>query len=499
MNKSPYIFLFICTLLSFLWSCKGDQPANKDIIASQYPDEIAQIILTDCAIPTCHDGSSQENGLDLSSWEQLFAGTDFGPVVVPYSAGWSPLFQHINTYEALGFRASPTMPLEAEEVLSSLEVSQIKDWIDNGAPNRSGETYWAQTTNQSGGKLFALCAGSDLVAVADLNSNLITRYISVGQVPSGIEAPHYITLSPDGQYFYVTMLEGGTIERYRTDNYAFSGRVEIGASPSLITVSPDGKRVIVSHWNDLNNSPKLTMIDAESMTIVQAIVAGGDFISFPHGLTTNADFSRLYVCANKGNYIMQLDIDENGFDNPEPFPIDPVFSPVPFASDEYQPYQIILSPDESRLFISCNKTDEVRVLDAQTKQLLSVIPVGKYPRLMDFDPDSKQLFVVCRDEPHPTKADFLGCISVIDTENMTEVKKVFDVGHSPHGVSVDRSRNRVFVSSENPGGIDPLRYSVAGLSGPRGKYHIIDMNTLTVILEEERELAIFPNALIVND
>ena len=196
---------------------------------------------------------------------------------------------------------------------------------------------------------------------------------------------------------------------------------------------------------------------------------------------------------------MRLEIDENGFDNPESFPLDPVNSPVPFASDDFNPYQVYLSPDESKLFITCSATNEVRVFDTNNNQLLAIIPVGVFPRLMDYDPNSKQLFVACRSEENVAEqGDIQGCLAVIDAENLTLVDKIFQVGHRPHGVSVDVNGRRVFVSSENSGGIDTPHHPLEGTTGPPGKYTVVDILTLKVLKDEETEIAIFPNALVVS-
>ena len=419
--------------------------------------------------------------------------------MIPFAHNWSHFFQHINTFEDLGARATPVMPPDELEKLSKTEVALLRDWIQEGAKNRLDEYYWAENETKTTGKLFSLCAGSDLVAVSDLTTNRLMRFVEVGNTPGSIEAPHYIILSPDRQYFYITLIEGGAFEKYRADNYELVDRVEIGASPALIHLNPSGTRAIISHWNDLNNSPKITMVNTEDMSIVEAISASGDFLSFPHGIKTNADFSTLYICANNGNYYMTLEIDENGFDNPETYPIDPVNSPITFATDIYKPYQVYLSPDESKLFITCSATNEVRVFDTQNNQLLAAIPVGGFPRLMDFDANSNRLFVACRSEENfPQQGSIQGCLSVIDTENLTLEKNIYNVGHRPHGVSVDTKRNRVFVSSENSGGVDVLHHPLDGTSGPPGKYNVVDIQTLTVLRDEETEIAVFPNALVVS-
>ncbi|MCB0847670.1 MAG: hypothetical protein KDE26_30670, partial [Bacteroidetes bacterium] len=135
MNPFPKIYPIIILSIITLWSCKSESPSQKDIIASGYPDDVATILLTNCAIPTCHEGAAAEQNLDLSTWNGLFSGSEHGAVVIPFSAEWSPLFLHINTFTELGPKSTPTMPTDNAEPLSMLDVSAMKDWIQNGALN----------------------------------------------------------------------------------------------------------------------------------------------------------------------------------------------------------------------------------------------------------------------------------------------------------------------------------------------------------------------------
>lgn len=501
MKKLLIIQAATVLIFSLLFlSCKRESPTDKELQSAGYPDEIGKIILTSCANPACHEGPNAPESLDLSTWEKMYEGSDFGAIMIPFSPDWSHLFQHTNTFEDLGIRATPVMPPDSADGLSRTTILELKDWIESGAKNRLGELFWATEEAGSGGKMFTLCAGSDLVAVTDLKSNLIMRMFEVGQQPGSLEAPHYITLSPDQQFIYLTLIEGGLVEKYRTDNYEFVSRVAVGATPALIHLNSDGTRAIVTHWNASGAAPKATMLNTTDMTIIEQIKAGGDFISFPHGVEVTDDFSKVYIAANEGNYVSVLDIDMNGFLNEEKFPVDPDNSPVPFATNTYKPYQLYLTADESKLFVSCNATNEVRVFDTQDNSLIATIPVGAGPRLMAYDPISDQLFVACRNEENFSEQGSLqGCVSVIDVGNLSFVKNIYRVGHRPHGVGVDISGKRLFISSENTGGVDELHHPLEGNTQPPGKYNVVNIETLTVLSDEETEVAEFPNALVITD
>ena len=465
----------------------------------QYPEAVGEILTTTCAISNCHLGSEAPEGLDLSTWSKAFEGSEFGSVIIPFNHEWSHLFQHINTYEALGIRATPVMPPNGP-ALSREEVSLIRDWINEGAPDKNGNFRWQEEKRSGVNKVFALCAGSDLVAVSDLSSNLVMEFIPVGQIDNVTEAPHYIRLSPDGKYFYLTLIGGGYLEKYSTENYELQARLEVGPDPALIELSEDGERLIISHWNSSSNTPKLTMVDAVNMQIIQQVVGGAELLSFGHGMASTGDYRTLYIVANEGNYYSKYEMDISGFVSEEKIPIDPQISPVPQATTFYKPYHCFLSPDESLFFVSCSEQDELRVFQTSNDSLIATIPTGDYPRLMDFDPLDNRLYVACRDEENfAEQGSMLGCVSVIDVNSLSLLENIYRLGHRPHGVGVATKARRLYISSENTGGIDPPHHPIEGASGSPGKYNIVDLNTLSLLSEEETEIAVFPNALIVSE
>ncbi|MEO0472955.1 MAG: c-type cytochrome domain-containing protein, partial [Bacteroidota bacterium] len=98
--KYSRLFLFLLVFFS-LAACDKGIP-QEDLIASQFPDDMAEIIVADCAIEGCHVGSSPAGDLNLTSWERMFEGSEYGSMVIPYNYNWSHLFQVTNTYPELG-------------------------------------------------------------------------------------------------------------------------------------------------------------------------------------------------------------------------------------------------------------------------------------------------------------------------------------------------------------------------------------------------------------
>ncbi len=101
------------------------------------------------------------------------------------------------------------------------------------------------------------------------------------------------------------------------------------------------------------------------------------------------------------------------------------------------PVEMLFSSDGGRLFVLCQGTDEVRVLDAQTYTPIKSIAVGRLPRGFSLSHDGKRLLVA------NTWDD---TISVIDVASLS-VTATWHVGAEPSSVVEDRDGRHVFVAN----------------------------------------------------
>ncbi len=101
------------------------------------------------------------------------------------------------------------------------------------------------------------------------------------------------------------------------------------------------------------------------------------------------------------------------------------------------PLEVLPSPDGARLYVLCQQSEDVRVLNASTYAVIKTIPVGRVPRGISLSPDGTQLFVT------NTWEDTL---SVIDTRALA-VTATWPVGAEPSSVLEDRGGKRLFVAN----------------------------------------------------
>jgi len=132
------------------------------------------------------------------------------------------------------------------------------------------------------------------------------------------------------------------------------------------------------------------------------------------------------------------------------------------------PLNMALSPDGRELYVTCESSHTVIVVDATVRRKIGEIPVGHHPTNVTFSPDGSRAYVSNRlddtvcviqvagrkvlqtvsvgDEPHGVLTDASGkylyvlntssdCISVLDTRSMREVKRLAAI-RSPWSPSV---------------------------------------------------------------
>lgn len=106
---------------------------------------------------------------------------------------------------------------------------------------------------------------------------------------------------------------------------------------------------------------------------------------------------------------------------------------LPYAS----PVELLFSHDGSRLFVLCQGTDEVRVLDTSTFLPIAVIPVGHIPRGFALSFNGETLYVA------NTWDD---SISVIDTRTL-KVRATWHEAAEPSSIAADHEGRRLYVAN----------------------------------------------------
>ena len=373
--------------------------------------------------------------------------------------------------------------------------------------------------SRDGRRLFVLCQGTDEVRVLDPQQGFATTgRIAAGRVPRGF------SLSPDGTRLFVANSWDDTIsvidtqqldvtavwhtgaepssvaedgggkylfvpDRISDDVTVLSAhtgaeekRLEAGRGASYIALSPDGTRAYVTHVYPNPNTgdtmggdrgiphAEITVIDTQRAVVSDRIRFNGVAHEFHVAISRDG---RLGVAANMHpkNLVPLAGLEHGGAfaDALTLFGSD-VGKPVEVPLDELdryasRPFGVAISPDLSRIFVSCGGSEAVLAIDtarllryahahpgssatnlaASANYVVARIPVGRDPRGVVFTPDGGKVLVANRLDD---------TISVIDART-NRVEDTIRLA-TPDRISVLRHGEQTFYTS---------RYSFQGQIG----------------------------------
>jgi YVTN family beta-propeller protein len=146
----------------------------------------------------------------------------------------------------------------------------------------------------------------------------------------------------------------------------------------------------------------------------------------PFNLALTNDGKRLFVACEASNSLIVVD------------PVkDEVLAEIPIGM---QPHHVCLSPDESRVYVSNRASDNVSVVDINSYDVLSEIAVGDEPHEMAITPDGRMLYVA-----NAGTYD----VSVVDLQKEKEIKRLA-ASRGPWGTVISEDGRYVYVSNNLP-------------------------------------------------
>lgn len=426
--------------INFMGCDSGGLTATGEPVS--FTRDIQPILAQNCNFPGCHNSTDKQSGIDLTSWAALMKnGSNFGAEVVPYNSQWSHIVQHINRVDTnISPFSEPLMPKILLPYTQGLPISgnhvlKIVDWINQGAKNDNGEVAFQNIQN----KAFITNQASDLVAVVNLDNNHLIRLINVGgrdNINQPLDAPHVITVDNQGRYFYVSLIAEGYMEKYDAHTYQQTGRIFIGTSPAHIVISSDGN---TGYITDFTSSGSIKVFDTQTMTITNSITELR--MNRPHGLRLSHNGNLLFTATTTSEFLYVINTSNNEVENV--VQVDPTVPPGGGGTTNFVPYQVAITPDDNFAYVSCRKSNDVRVFDIQTRTFILNIPTGLNPLALEISPDGRWCYV-------PNQAS--NSVTVIDLLTNTVVKTISNVGAQPHKIDFTADGHYAYVTCESTSG-----------------------------------------------
>lgn len=247
-------------------------------------------------------------------------------------------------------------------------------------------------------------------------------------------APVEGAFSPDGKYLYVTNYamygkgfnrEGSDtcspasgydtsfLYRINLDNYTIDNVYPVGSVPKVVEVTPDNKYVLVSNWCSYD----LNVISIDTQKLVKTIKIG----RYPRGIAVSNDSKSAYVAEMGGNRIHVINLED--------FSV----SHIPIGSN---PRAIVLSPDNSIMYVTMNLSGKVASWDLVNNKPGKSVKTGKSARSLAISSDGTALFVV------NFKSDTISKVRTSDMKVLQNLK----VCNEPIGITYDSPSSRTWVA-----------------------------------------------------
>ncbi|MBK7861438.1 MAG: YncE family protein [Archangiaceae bacterium] len=288
----------------------------------------------------------------------------------------------------------------------------------------SSEAKWPERSTYPGvgqGRLLITNSREDTVSLIDLSQVGQATLPELARAPVGlnpveIEAPHHAAVSTDGKHWYTGLSQfapgtgsgphgahgtgsvDGQVLKLSTADNRVEAVARVDRNPGDLALSPDGKRLAVSHYDLLRISEaargtapdpdaRIAILDAETLERIAMVRT----CAAPHGVRFSPDGRRLYV-ACYSDEVAVLDMTTDGF----PVTRIPVASNAGTAyTATYNPYGVTVHPQTGDVFVSCLTKGEVRVLNAATLMMdpARTALVGGNPLLGDVSLDGTAVFI----------------------------------------------------------------------------------------------------------
>ncbi len=257
---------------------------------------------------------------------------------------------------------------------------------------------------------------------------------------------------------YVDAISGETV-----------GVINVDHNPHEVAVTADGSISYVTN----SGGGTVSVLDNRNFTELQRI--SHPLFKFPHGVGLSADERELFIAATRSNRVFVIDTSD--------MEVKEVI-----ATHQKATHMIYLDPDRTRVYIPNIGSDNITIMDAATREIITHIPVGAGPEGAAVHPDGQTLYVANQHDNNlhvidlesyevvanrrlgtcPIRLTFTpdgryalipnresNDLSIIDTARQWEIKRI-PTGVWPGGTVVDGKGSRAFVANNKTNDISVI-------------------------------------------
>lgn len=382
---------------------------------------------------------TEDTGLDGGSWESLMRGSEQGEVVIPFDADRSLLVER------------------AEEAgVDPGAIALVRSWIESGARSDDGEVAYAD----AGPFLYICNQGSGVISIIDMEAHVVARTVDLRDFGFSANAkPHHVAVTPDGAFWYVSLIGEHTVLKFNRDN-ELVGRTAFEA-PGMLAFDPVLKQLYVGRSMTAVNPPqRIGVIEPDSMDIEEIDV----FHPRPHALNVTPDGKYVFSASLGMNQIAVVDAESMDIEL------------VPVPGMHHSLVQFAVAPDGHSMIVGGHMSGDILFLDItepMQPEVTQTLSLGGGPWHPSFLPGGDRVVF---------PAKMASAVAILDVATGTEVERISGHGLAePHGSAVRPDGQYIYVSSNNLNAEFTPRYHQEDNDPPNGSVVVIDANTFDIV------------------
>ena len=223
-----------------------------------------------------------------------------------------------------------------------------------------------------GSRVYVVNRGSNNVSVINTATNTVTNTIAVGYSPVSA------AINSNGSRLYVSNLDGNNVSVINTVTNTVLATVGVGTHPNELRITPDGSKVFVLNAS----SHSISVIGASTNSVIGTIGLG----VVPFDLEISPNGARLYVSNINSGTISVINT-----------ATDAVVANVSMGAATSS-LDLVVTPDNSKVYVTLQYNSvpqSVGVINTATNTLLTDINVNPQPEMLCISPDGSRLYVSC--------------------------------------------------------------------------------------------------------
>jgi DNA-binding beta-propeller fold protein YncE len=316
--------------------------------------------------------------------------------------------------------------------------------------------------------VYVVCESADKVVLLRFGPKGLTieRQTHIGLMPADINGPHGIAVSPDKQFVYVSVGHGwpdGSAWKLKAGTEEAVKYTSLGLFPATMDISRDGEFIYVANANfhgDMVPS-SISVVATGEMVEVKRITT----CTMPHGSRLNLQGTKDYSACMMDD--MLAEIDTRKFDVSRHF----VLTAGKEMGMEGAPHgqmkmgELTCVPtwaqpsnDGAEVYVACNKSNEIAVVDVASWKLARRFPAGNGVYNLAMTRDGRLVATNKRGQS----------VSVFDPETGKELARLPTKRKVVHGAVVTPDNRYAFISVE-------------GVGAEPGTVEVIDLDSLKTI------------------